>query len=234
MSGHRPTPLLLITLTTMVLALGPLGSTAHGELAGFCNVRASGSNADFGSGNHNFGFPASARVEWDYAPGATVLPSARVLGTLYMDKLGRGCARLKVNFQDASFNNLTAPRTTEFCGPGFNANDPANQEPVDDEPFTHPLLRRVQVVVGSGPTLATVVDENVDSCRAVSVNRTVTINNGEADLGGGTLHAFGAPTAPASVSLGDCRLQRAAAARASGEDRRRARAPGPLSPCPER
>jgi hypothetical protein len=79
---------------------------------------------DFGSGNHSGGVPkATGSVNWNFTSvNGAIAVTARVLGILYLDKIGAGCARLRINFQDSDGNNLQNARDVEFCGPGNNAN----------------------------------------------------------------------------------------------------------------
>jgi hypothetical protein len=188
---------LAITLTSGAL------SSAHGATAGVTSARvtAISGNADFGAGSHFNGIPGLGTITWDYTPSnGVVVVTARVRGTLYLDKLGSGCARLTINFQDANFNNIFSPPPLRFCGPGFDANNAANQLPIDVTSFPDPSLRRVQLVVGSGPTLGSIIDEQGGSFTAVAVSTSDIVNNGTADLGN-PIHAGGTPLNPATISL---------------------------------
>src|SRR5687767_2247889 len=55
---------------------------------------------DFGSGNHAWGGPrGSGSVRWNFTSvDGAITTTARVRGRLYLDKIGGGCARLRVNF----------------------------------------------------------------------------------------------------------------------------------------
>ena len=113
---------LLLTLACFVL--GPTTAGAFPNL--YCSYRDQTTNGevDFGSGNHSGGYPAFGSIRWSYASvnGVNVV-TVRVKGTLYLDQLGSGCARIKIFFQDSNFNNLQESEPIAFCGPGGNANN---------------------------------------------------------------------------------------------------------------
>lgn len=181
MSRPRFGTTLFLTVAVMALMLGALSSSAHGAIAGVDKVRM-GDEADFGSGSHNFGYPDFGTIKWDYrAVNGIVRVSAQVQGTLYVDKLGSGCARLIVNFQDRDFNNVSS-QTIQFCGPGFNANAPANKRSVDISNVPDQRVRRVQLVVGSGPTVGQIVMDQAYGRFSANLEKYVSIDNGAADF----------------------------------------------------
>jgi hypothetical protein len=165
-------------------------------------------DADFGSGTHVSGVPTGPyTVTWDYTPvGGVVVVTARVVGTLYVDSFGTGCARLIINFQDINFNNIfsTEPSGSPFCGPGFDANSAANQLQVNLLGPSDSRIRHVQLVVGFGTTRLNIVNDRVSTEFFPGINPTDKIDSGTADLGGPGLfpiHLFGAPVDPYSVGV---------------------------------
>jgi len=162
-------------------------------------------NADFGSGFHANGVPTGPyTVSWDYtAVNGVVVVTARVSGTLYVDRLGGGCSRLLVNFQDINFTNLFATQSVQFCGPGFDANNTANQRAVGIVSPADSRIRHVQLVIGSGATTGQIQNDRVTTEFFPIVTVGEIINSGTADLGGAgpILHVFGAPVNPYSASI---------------------------------
>ena len=201
MSQHGSLSRLVLALMAVILTLGALDSPAHAADVGFVKIRLDGPNADFGSGSHFNGNPDFGQVRWDYTPtNGVIAVKARVKGTLYVDEFGQGCSRLKINFQDRSSNNLQSPTPVAFCGPGSDANAAANKLAVDVTSSPDPRIARVQLVVASGPTLASVVDEKATAALLAKVDVGTTINNGTADFGS-PLHAGGTPLNPAGIAL---------------------------------
>jgi hypothetical protein len=199
LSSHHNAVHLLVTVAILAFALVALSSTAQGANAGTERMRL-GTEADFGSGAHVFGTPDWGTIKWDFTPeGGRVRVTARVQGKLYLDKIGEGCARLIVNFQDEDSNNISS-RTIQFCGPGNNANSPDNQRTIDVSSGGLFDLRRVQLVVGEGPTLGQIVDEEANGTMRPTLHKNDTINNGEADFGAPP-HALGTPVSNANISL---------------------------------
>ena len=221
MSWHRSSG--FCTVAIVVLALLTAGP-AWGATAGIDRDVLTGTggghpgNADFGSGSHGNGIPGSYSVTWDFTPSAGVVQvSARVQGTLYLDRLGSGCVRLLVDFEDFDFN-LIARRTFQFCGPGFDANNSANQLSVDISNanianFPDQRLRHVQLTIGSGSSLGSVVNDRTGVHTAPRVGTNDIINNGATDLGGeGPIgHALGSPVNryPVTIQLQENGLVRA-------------------------
>jgi hypothetical protein len=203
MSRQRSISRVLVVFAAMATFVGAMSAPAWAANVGTDRSRI-GFEADFGSGTHIGGTPGLYRVDWDYTPvGGVVRVTARVRGTLYLDRLGSGCARLLINFQDIDADNLTSTRTTQFCGPGFDANASANKRAVD-QTFASTSLRRVSLAVGSGSTLGSIELDHAAAHVAPSVNGGVRINNGTADFGGTSVlpaHFGGSPSLPAPVTL---------------------------------
>jgi hypothetical protein len=147
-------------------------------------------------------------VTWSFTPSDTVvLVNARIQGTLYVDRLGLGCVRVLIDFQDFDFTHIGS-QTIQFCGPGFDANNSANQKAVDVNTalflnFPAERLRHVQLTIGSGSSIGSIVNDRLALHHAPRVDAFDTINNGKTDLGGaGPIgHAFGAPVNPYSVTI---------------------------------
>jgi hypothetical protein len=136
-------------------------------------------------------------VRWYYnVQNGMIVPTARVTGTLYFDKLGEGCAQSWVNFSGQAW-----PAKDTVCGPGWDANDEDNQVAVDRN-RTDPALRSVTVATLSGEHEGDLHLEGAVSCPAPSLRTTTTINNGVADVGGtGSSHFGGSPNTPAEVKI---------------------------------
>jgi hypothetical protein len=105
-----------------------------------------------------------------------------------VDRLGSGCVRLLMDFQDFDFN-LLARRTFPFCGPGFDANNSANQLGVNFSGasianFPAERLRHVQLTIGSGPSSGSVVNDRTTVHTVPRVDANDIINGGATDLGG--------------------------------------------------
>src|SRR4026208_2208154 len=152
-SGFSAVAIIILALLTASPAWGATAGIDRDVLTGTGGGHPG--NADFGLGSHANGIPGPYSVTWDFTPSAGVVQvSARVVGTLYLDRLGSGCGRLLVDFQDFAFN-LLRRRTVQFCGPGFDANNSANQRAVDISSanianFPDSRLRHVQLTIGSG------------------------------------------------------------------------------------
>jgi hypothetical protein len=131
------------------------------------NVTINGGTADFGTGLHVSGTPTgSGQVEFGtglFCPeGFTrcgydirdpVRPvhgiTASVYGVLYWDSLfDKGCARLQIQFQDASGNGH-GTRDRDKCGPGGNANNSDNKRLIDEFKLTTPELFKVRLRTGT-------------------------------------------------------------------------------------
>jgi|GEM_PF-3032722 len=208
MFRRRFIPRLLITVTIMTFMLGALSSTAQGALSTSCGYKDSIFNGevDFGSGNHSGGSPAAdGTVTWTFTSvNGVIVGTARVRGTLYLDKVGPGqkCARLRINFQDINGNNLEATQDVAFCGPGNDANSSANQRAIDvTNVFPSAQLRQVQLTLGEGQTLGTIDDLHTGiASTSTDVHFGDKINNGNADFGFRP-HSGGSPQSDGSIDL---------------------------------
>jgi len=208
---RRPLRILSV-FSVFALALCVTSRDASAAVAGVDRNILAGSNsfpgdADFGSGMHLNGTPTGPfTVTWDYAPiNGVVVVTATVNGTLYMDSLFSGCARLKVQFQDINRNIISAPQPTQFCGPGGDANSSANQRPnlMISSP-SDSRIRLVQLIVGFGTTSTNIVDDRTTTEFFPGIASTDKIDSGTADLGGPgpfPIHLFGSPVDPYSASV---------------------------------
>lgn len=193
------------SVTVIAVCLGMLSSAAQAMVRN-CDYRDTIFNGevDFGSGNHSVGDPeGQGNIRWNFASiNNAIVVTSRVRGTLYLDKLGAGCARLKINFQDIASNNIQNTQSIRFCGLGSNANSGANQRAIDITSLPNAQLRRVQLTLGQGSTLQTIDDLHTGSSFAPSTDLTFNdrINNGSADFGGNS-HSGGGPASDASVEL---------------------------------
>ena len=208
---RRPHTILSV-FSLFVLVLFAISRDASAAVAGVDRDILAGSNsfpgdADFGSGTHLSGTPTGPfTVTWDYTPiNGVVAVTATVNGTLYMDSLFGGCARLKVQFQDINRNIISAPQPIQFCGPGGDANSSANQRPNLTIPGPpDPRVRLVQLIVGFGTTSTNIVDDRTTTEFFPGITPTDKIDSGTADLGGAgpfPIHLFGSPVDPYSVSV---------------------------------
>jgi hypothetical protein len=135
MSWHRSSGFCAVAIVALALLTA---SPALGAVAGIDRelpVETGGGHpgdADFGSGFHANGNPTGPyTVTWDFTPSdGVVRVNARIKGTLYVDRIGSGCVRLLIDLQDFDFN-LLARQPFPFCGPDSDANNSANQRPVD-------------------------------------------------------------------------------------------------------
>jgi hypothetical protein len=126
---------------------------------------------------------------------------------LYVDRIGSGCVRLLIDLQDFDFTHIGS-QTIQFCGPGSDANNSANQRAVDVNTavflnFPAERLRHVQLTIGSGSSTGSIVNDRTAIHTAPRVDANDIINNGKTDLGGAgpIVHAFGAPVNPYSVTI---------------------------------
>ncbi len=196
---------LVTSVTAIGFSLLALSSTAQAITAN-CNYRDTIFNGevDFGSGNHSFGNPATnGTVRWTLSAGVGApTATARILGTLYLDKIGAGCARLRINFQDSAFNNIQNTQNIAFCGPGNDANLAANRRAIDVTSAASTQLRRIQLTLGAGPTLGTIVDLHTGASFAPDTSQVFwdRINNGNTDFGFNS-HSGGGPASDARIEL---------------------------------
>jgi len=199
--------IVLITFAALAITVGAMSATAHAVsvVAGTSTGVLSGrGTSDFGSGTHVAGLPTGPyHVTWTYSVSGAgpLVVTAKVTGTLYLDKLGGGCARLRVIYKDefSGLGNTLHEGDHQFCGPGFDANNSANQLAVSDT-FTFTTTRSIQLVVGSGPSLGSIIDDNLDAVQAVGGGAVDIIEDGAADFGSG-LHLNGSPTGTADIGL---------------------------------
>ena len=142
-----------IVATVVTLGLVP---TAEAVIVRTQYVNINEGPADFGGPTHILGGPFDdAVITWDYdTSSGEVVATARVRGTLYWDDLiSAGCTRITIRFRNSADTNL-ATRIVDVCGPGGNANDPANKIQVDQS-FSSPNLSRIRIDVAktsAGPS----------------------------------------------------------------------------------
>jgi hypothetical protein len=143
-----------------VLALGAFCPSAWGATAAIDKGTINGGEADFGTGGHYLGSPSGPyTVTWDYSVNSAgvLVKTAHIQGYLYVDKLfGGGCARLKILYQNLSGVNVTT-QTSQFCGPGGDANNQSNQQLVDASRSGSDIAR-VRLITGAGSSLSTIQD----------------------------------------------------------------------------
>ena len=142
------TRLFLPVITAITLAA--FSPAASGMIVATDYVNLNGGEADFGSGSHFLGGPVGNGVlTFDYnASSGQLVATGRVRGTLYWDSLfSSGCSRLTAKFRDGAAN-LLATKTVDLCGPGGDANNLANQKPVDVS-FSSPNLNRVDIATAT-------------------------------------------------------------------------------------
>ena len=202
LSMFRGTGRVLLVLVAVSFLLGSLASSASAAAAKAEPVRVEGGEADFGAGAHALGGPGFGKIRWDLTPSGNVTNvTGRVQGVLYLDKLGEGCARVKIQYE-AEAGAVLALRTRSFCGPGFNANSSQNQLAID-ESFTSPQLFRVFIFVGSGSSAGTIQDHQGGGGTIPRPSKGFIVNNGTADFGGTHgIHVAGSPVHnPAGMSL---------------------------------
>jgi hypothetical protein len=142
------TRLFLPLITAITLAAFSPAALAMIVATDYVNLN--GGEADFGSGSHVLGGPIGNGVlTFDYdASSGQLVATGRVRGTLYWDSLfSSGCSRLTAKFRDGAAN-LLATKTVDLCGPGGDANNLANQKPVDVS-FSSPNLNRVDIATAT-------------------------------------------------------------------------------------
>ena len=189
-------------MSAMILAFAQLSSSVEAAVAGVSTNVLTGDpgSSDFGSGLSVGGIPTGPyKVTWDYTPiNGVVFVTATVTGTLYLDRFGAGCSRIKINFQDINFNNISGV-VRQFCGPGFDANNSANQLAINVG-SSNAQIRHVQLVIGSGPNTANIIDDKATTEFFPTAGFSDIINNGTADFGNPP-HLLGSPTVGASIGL---------------------------------
>ncbi len=185
--SHRRTTFVL-ALALSITALVPTARSATVGRA-FVTVNSSPNGvSDFGSGLHTLGSPGAGLVQFDYVTplGAGPLSvTGTILGTLYFDKLClnallfpvpcNGHAHADMTFLDGN-HTVLATRTADVNNaPGNNANDAANQTPIN------------QVVTNSGIQFIRITCDGVSKEVAApnGVNNTdVFVSAGSAFFGG--------------------------------------------------
>jgi hypothetical protein len=196
----------LIAATAVAIAFGVLKpARAQGLIVKNDPVLINGGTADFGSGGgHVVGTPTgSGFVTWEFSTiNGSLVVNARVHGTLYLDSLDPGCARLTIEFKNRSGAVLTT-RTKDVCvtTSGHNANDSTNQSRVDEQYASSHLeavVLRTNAVVNDRVVMPG-TSKTVDL--PDSIRHPMIINNGNADFGGGGGHAGGTPVDFGAVEL---------------------------------
>ena len=143
----------------VAFALAAFSNSAWAAVAGINKGIMNNGSSDFGNGGHYLGSPTQPyTVTWDYSvSGSTLIKTPRIQGYLYIDSLfGGGCARLKVLYQNLSGTTITS-QTLQFCGPGFDANNQANQLKVDVSKSDNDIAR-VRLITGFGSSSSTIQD----------------------------------------------------------------------------
>ncbi len=200
----------LSILIIMILALGAWNSKVFAVTMDTYRFRMQGGEADFGTGSHILGLPNDfGKVIWDARPsGGIIEKRARVVGKLYIDKLGGGCARLEIIARTLNGTELSR-QARQFCGPGWNANSADNQRNVDLTFGPNERLQFLEIFISAGPTLGQLRMTMGDGSAYPSFKNMGEIyENGKVDFGTG-IHLFGAPS-PAKVEfelLGNGRLR---------------------------
>ena len=160
MTRHVSRSTLLLTAAAVVFILGAFSAPAWAAVAGINKGIINAGSADFGTGGHYLGSPTQPyTVTWDYSVSGsnTLIKTAHIQGYLYIDSLfGGGCARLKVLYQNLAGANVTT-QTQQFCGPGFDANNQANQLKVDVSKADS-TIARVRLITGFGSSSSTIAD----------------------------------------------------------------------------
>ena len=112
--------------------------------------------ADFGDGDHHFGHPDDPGfISFRRNNDGTV--TGGVDGILYYDAFdANSCARMVNDFRDVN-NGILRRQTNTNCGPGGDANDPANQLFISDS-VTNGFLSNIRInVVDTAATTNAVV-----------------------------------------------------------------------------
>jgi hypothetical protein len=155
----RTARLLGICSAATVLGLFAFSAPASAATAGVSKGTINGGEADFGTGAHYLGSPTGPyTVTWDYSvSGGTLIKTAHIHGYLYVDKLfGGGCARLKILYLNLAGTTITS-QTSQFCGPGGDANNQTNQFLVDAQKSSVDIAR-VRLTIAAGSSTSTFVD----------------------------------------------------------------------------
>jgi hypothetical protein len=209
MSRHN-SPFNLLLIAVVIFAFGAFSSPASAATAGIDKGIINGGSADFGSGGHYLGSPTQPyTVTWDYSvSGTSLIKTAHIQGYLYIDKLfGSGTARLKVNYENLS-GAIISSQTLQFSGPGFDANNQANQLKVDVSKSAINIAR-VVLITGFGDTASSIQDtaSNAWNEPRVSISGD-TLTNGDwtfqaANLPNGGIQIFPSEYFPAAYGSMD-------------------------------
>ena len=141
--------LFTITLTVAEIQSGvevdPISTTITQVIQKSYPVTINNGKADFGDGGHHFGRPDNPGfITFSRMANGTV--TGVVDGTLYYDSFNdNSCAVMEIAHRDAN-GGILRNRTRENCGPGGDANDPANQRFIN-EPLNSGSLSNIRVIV---------------------------------------------------------------------------------------
>ena len=204
---HRFITNIVTGLTIMAMSVGAFSPTARAVTVVTESVKIEGGTADFGSGLHALGTPTGdGSVKWDFTTdGSGLKATVRVQGTLYLDSVDPGCARVTIEFKSSSDGSgpALATRHTDVCvtTAGHNANDSTNKKLVD-ESFSSCDLN--SVVLQTNPVVnGQPVSPGSHKLFSQAPNKrklSVKVNSNDADFGTGT-HAGGGPTGDGLVQF---------------------------------
>lgn len=141
--------LFTITLTVAEIQSGvevnPITTTITQVIQKSYPVTINNGKADFGDGGHHFGRPDSPGfITFTRKIDGTV--DGVVDGTLYYDSFDNdSCARMEIAHRNSG-GGILRNRTRENCGPGGDANDPANQRFIN-EPLNSGSLSNIRIIV---------------------------------------------------------------------------------------
>jgi hypothetical protein len=141
--------LFTITLTVAEIqsgvAVNPGNTTIAQVIQKSYPVTINNGKADFGDGGHHFGRPDSPGfITFTRKIDGTV--DGVVDGTLYYDSFDNdSCASMEIAHRNSS-GGILRNRTRENCGPGGDANDPANQRFIN-EPLNSGSLSNIRIIV---------------------------------------------------------------------------------------
>lgn len=203
---HRVITRIITGLTIIAMSTGAFSTTAWAITVDTESVKIEGGTADFGSGLHALGSPTGdGTVKWDFTSDSSGLKATvRVQGTLYLDSVDPGCARVTIEFKSSSDGTgpSLATRHADVCvtTTGHNANDATNKKLVD-ESFSSCDLN--SVVLQTNPVVngQPVSPGNHKSFSAPNKRKlSLKVNSNDADFGTGT-HAGGGPSGDGLVQF---------------------------------